>query len=386
MARRKNTPPSDAPAGQLQANQGRSMPTRVLIVSGNRTERMRLASRLADGECGSVSECGLADSAKAAIAAVEESRYELAIIRCDLPDGSGVDLSRRLTQRQAGPATILLSESPTLEQAVEAMRSGALDIVSSAAAGNELVAAMRSAFERARRSRDREARIERLTRVCRRLNQARHEVTRQVSSLCGDMVNAYQELSGQVLQLGVASEFAGLIRQELDVESLLRTALEFILAKTGPTNAAVFLPATSGDYSLGAYVNYDCPKDTADVLLEHLAGVIPARMEHQTGVKTFASAEELCAFLGDDAHWLADSCMVAFSCVHEGECLAIVTLFRDRRTPFSDKHTPMLGVIADLFARQLGRVIRIHHRHLPKDQWGGFGAADEGEDDIDLAA
>ena len=155
MARRKNTPPSDAPAGQLQANQGRSMPTRVLIVSGNRTERMRLASRLADGECGSVSECGLADSAKAAIAAVEESRYDLAIIRCDLPDGSGVDLSRRLTQRQAGPATILLSESPTLEQAVEAMRSGALDIVSSAAAGNELVAAMRSAFERARRSRAR---------------------------------------------------------------------------------------------------------------------------------------------------------------------------------------------------------------------------------------
>src|SRR6185436_11876429 len=112
--------------------------------------------------------------------------------------------------------------------------------------------------------------------------------------------------SGQVLELSIASEFNGLIRQELDVESLLRTALEFILAKTGPTNAAVFLPATSGDFSLGAYVNYDCPKDTADVLLDHLAVVIAPRMEHQAELKSLATPEELAAFLGDDAHWLAE--------------------------------------------------------------------------------
>ena len=197
MSRRKNTP-QDARAERPDDTgpQQRALPTRVLIVSGNKLERMRLASRLADGECGSVSECGLADSAKSALVAIEESRYDLAIIRCELPDGSGVELARRFTQRGGGPLPILMTEHPTLEQAVEAIRCGALDIVSSAAAGNELVAAMRSAFERARGARDREARIERLTRVCRRLNQARHEVTKQVSSLCGDMLNAYQELSG----------------------------------------------------------------------------------------------------------------------------------------------------------------------------------------------
>ena len=45
-----------------------------------------------------------------------------------------------------------------------------------------------------------------------------------------------------------------------------------------------------------------------------------------------------------------------------------------------------LRIVADLFGKQLGRVIHIHHRHLPKDQWGGFGGVDEGDDDIDLAA
>src|SRR5262245_47839346 len=203
MGRRKHSP---------QPEGGERSP-RVLIVSGSRLERMRLASRLADEKCGGVQDCGLADSAKAAIAALDEGKYDVAIIRCDLPDGSGVELAKALSKRGGGPASILLTEKPTLEQAVQAMRSGALDIVSSSVDAGGLAAAMRGALERAKATREREARVERLTRVCKKLNHARHEVTRQVSSLCGDLVNAYQELSGQVLQIGIAGEFGSLIRQ-----------------------------------------------------------------------------------------------------------------------------------------------------------------------------
>ena len=382
MARRKNSTPGP------EAHPGDRPAVRLLIVSGSRLERMRLASRLAEGECGGISECGLADCARSAIKAAGQARYDLAIIRADLPDGSGIDLAREFA-RSAGPAAIILTERPSVEEAVNAMRSGALDIITCPSAGErpaELIAAVRGAFERTRRDRDREDRIERLTRVCRRLNQARHDVTRQVSSLCGDMVNAYQELSGQVVQISAASEFNSLVRQELDVESLLRTMLEYVLAKAGPTNAAVFLPATSGDFSLGAYVNYDCPKDTADVLLDRLAGIVAPRMEKCIGLKVLSTQEEVSAFLGEDAHWLADARVISFACHHEGECLAVVCLFRERRHPFPESLLPTLKVVADLFGRQLARVIHIHHRHLPKDQWGGFGAIEDGDDDIDLAA
>src|SRR5205807_1368176 len=136
---------------------------------------------------------------------------------------------------------------------------------------------------------------------------ARHEITKQVSSMCGDLTNAYQDLSDQVTLLSTASEFNSLIRQELDVESLLRTALEFILAKTGPTNAAVFLPATSCDFSLGAYVNYDCPKEAADTLLESLAGIIAPKMEHEAGLKILNTPEEIDGAFGEGAHWLSES-------------------------------------------------------------------------------
>ncbi|MBX3377716.1 MAG: response regulator [Phycisphaeraceae bacterium] len=384
MARRKGT---DQPPAPPAVKPDLPAIPRVLIVSGNRLERLRLASKLSDvvDHTGShIAVCVMADSCKEALKAVDNDQIDLALIKTELPDGSGLALTREIARRGRCPASILLSENPTLDQAVEAMRCGAVDIVSCRAAATDLITSVRTAFERSRQARTREARIDRLTRVCRRLNQARHEVTKQVSSLCGDLVEAYQELSGQVLELSIASEFNSLIRQELDVESLLRTALEFILAKTGPTNAAVFLPATSNDFSLGAYVNYDCPKDAADVLLDHLAGIVAPRMENERELKIMPTYAELEAFLGADAHWLAESSAISFACHHEDECLAVVILFRDRRNPFPETAAPTLSVIADLFGKQLGRVIHIHHRHLPKDQWGGFGEADD--DDIDLAA
>lgn len=382
MPRRKATEHPNTPA----ATETPRVP-RVLIVSGNRLERLRLASKLTDvvDHTGShIAVCVQAESCKEALKTIDADQIDLALIKTDLPDGSGLSLTREISRSGRCPASILLTEHPTLDQAVEAMRCGAMDIVSCRAAAADLITSVRAAFDRSRLARTREARIDRLTRVCRRLNQARHEVTKQVSSLCGDLVNAYQELSGQVLELSIASEFNGLIRQELDVESLLRTALEFILAKTGPTNAAVFLPASSSDFSLGAYVNYDCPKDAADVLLDHLAGIVAPRMEKEHELKVLTTYAELESFLGADAHWLAESSAITFACHHEEECLAVVILFRDRRNPFPDTVPATLQVIADHFGQQLGRVIHIHHRHLPKDQWGGFG--EEDDDDIDLAA
>jgi hypothetical protein len=58
-----------------------------------------------------------------------------------------------------------------------------------------------------------------------------------------------------------------------------------------------------------------------------------------------------------------------------------MTLFRDRSTPFPDELVPQLKVMSDLFAKQLARVIRIHHRHLPDKQWTGFDSWDDDEED-----
>ena len=78
--------------------------------------------------------------------------------------------------------------------------------------------------------------------------------------------------------------------------------------------------------------------------------------------------------------------MACFSCRHDDECLAVVTLFRDRRTGFGEDHVATLDTISELFGGQLARVIHIHHRHLPKEKWGLSDDADDGADDYGMAA
>jgi hypothetical protein len=186
-----------------------------------------------------------------------------------------------------------------------------------------------------------------------------------------------------------ASEFKGLIRHELDIESLLRTTLEFVLGRSGPTNAAVFLPTTSGDYSLGAYVNYDCPKDTVDILLDHMANVIAPRFEAADPLVNLESSDALDEYVGDQAEWLGDSNVAGLACRHEGETLAIVLLFRDRHAAFGKALLEQVQTVGELFAAQLARVIKVHHRHLPKHKWGQIGDPEpgvDGDDQSDLAA
>lgn len=383
MAQRRKTPHNTA-EGPEQAPASESAWPRVLIVMGSGAAASRLARRVTEAVAGAA--CFHASTVAAARVALAAESPEVALIDSALADGAGFALAAELLA--AGCAPVMLCEHATCDDAIHALRAGAVDILNPRAANEELAGSVLRAAERAEIIRKRDDRIRRLTHICRRLNQSRREMSTHISGLCGDMINAFQEMSDQVGQITTAAEFQGLIRQELDVESLLRTALEYVLAKCGSTNAAVFLPAGSHDYSLGAYVNYDCPKDALDMMLEHMAGIVSTRMADQEELMVLATEQDLAEFLGDDAHWLAECGAVTFACRHNDECLAVVILFRDRRTPFSESALATLRIISNIFAQQLARIVRVHHRHLPKDQWGGFGmgATDEGDDDLDLAA
>lgn len=319
--------------------------------------------------------------------ALAESSYDIVLL------GDEIDWATRtmlIEQLGAGGevSPVAFTGSPTLEAALAAMRAGAADIIDQEAPEAELITRLASATARARLAQARQRDVERLQGLCRRLDADRNEITGQLSSLCSDLAGAYEEMSGQIDQVTVASEFGAMVRQELDVESLLRTALEFILAQVGPTNAAIFLPSTSGDWSLGAYVNYDRPRDTIDVLLDGLGASLAPAMAREETLLMLPSAEDFGAVAGDESVWLDDCGAIIFSCHEQDECLAVVCLFRDERAPFEPELRATIQTVAALFGRQLGRIVHIHHRHMPKDQWGAFESdADDGWDDgLDLAA
>lgn len=377
MAKRKNEQiPGPAPDTNHEALRLDGAP-RVLVVATGRVVRDMLSAKLEVAAVRAVT----AHTATEAIAMLERETFEVALIHAELSDADGFTLAARLAADHPQTASIVLTDAPCLDDAMKAMRCGATDLLGSDAPAIELAARINSAAERCAKVRGREARIRKLRKLCRQINAAREDVTTQLGAMCQDLAGVYGELAGRAQLGAVAGEFNGIIRQELDIESLLRTALEFILAKTGPTNAAVFLPASSGDFSLGAYVNYDCPKDTAEILLDHLSAALAPRFENEQGVTVLSGRDELARRLGECADWIGDSNVIVFPCRHEGECLAVVALFRGSRSAFGKDVITMLSPIADLFGKQLGRVIKIHHRHLPKHQWGAGDA-----EDLDMSA
>jgi DNA-binding NarL/FixJ family response regulator len=345
---------------------------RALVVSPRASVRRRIASILH----GQLDIIEYASDPAEAIQRASSNDCDLVIIERALSDADGIDLLERISLIHPAIVGVILGQLENTEDAVRSMRAGASDIISIQTRTAETARRLIDCVKRAQRIRMRDARVMRLEKLCHKLDNARREVSGQVGDLCTDLVEAYRDLSEQFGDVKLATEFNAILRQELDIESLLRTMLEFTLSKIGSTNAAVFLPTSSGDYSLGAYVNYDIPKDATEVMLDQLADSIAPRFEQTEGVVTLCSRDDMDEALGPDAHWLDEQQAMIISCAHEDECLGVLTLFRNQTRPFDEEDERTLSIIAKLFGEQLGRVIHVHHRHLPKDQWGSIDHID----------
>jgi DNA-binding response OmpR family regulator len=368
---------------RLTAARPRTSSPRVLVAVRCPEHRAAISAHLGLGDFRVIH----TDAARDAMRRLNQAEYDAVILQTELPDAVGHALAKRIVESYPGLAVVLSSDHPTLDDASAAIRCGAADLLTPAMSSVEFVARVNDALRRARVSREREEKIRRLQRACRELNKARELVSTQVGSLCEDLATAYQHMTDRASDAASCAELNERLRQELDIEGLLRAVLEFVLAKAGPTNASIFLPATSGDFTLGAYINYDGPKDTAETLLDHLASTIAPRLEHQTTLLDIRGRAPMLDRLGPEADWIDESHMLGLACHEDGECLAVFLVHREVAKPFDESFVRLMPTIGALFAKQLSRIIHVHHRHLPKHKWGlKPGSLGEEGPDIDLAA
>lgn len=350
-------------------------PFRVLVVDPQPQSRQLLAQC---GRRGEAMEVLAAATLAEAWARLAEGPVDLAVIEPALPDGSGLAFAHELRRRRRRTQTLMVTEHPSLEAAVEAIRAGATDFLIKPLDLADLNGRVRQAMARREHDKQQAERIRRLRRSCKKLNQARVDVGRQVDILCNDLVTAYQELASQMQEVASTREYEVMIRQELDLEQLLRKTLEYLIDKVGPTNAAIFLPSTADEFTVGGYVNYDCADGAADLLLQHLGDVVAPRIAEQERPVLIADDDTLSQWMGEDAAHLAGSDVVAFGCRHEDEPLAVVMLFRDRAEPFDPTTPEMCAAVGPILGRTLVKIIQIHHRHLT-----GLGEDAFDEDDED---
>jgi hypothetical protein len=237
-----------------------------------------------------------------------------------------------------------------------------------------------TALNRQHREQKNQQRVSRLRRLCKELNQARHQISQQVDVLCSDLVNAYQDLASQVQNIELTADLRNSLAEELDLEQTLRRTLEFLVAKIGPCNIAIFLPASSGSHSVGGYVNYSFDRDHMPLVLDSLVENLAQRIADSTELIHLDSQQMIQDTLGQSAHWLAGQELLAVACRDDNdEPLACLALFRDSAEPFTDETREILDAAAPLLASHLCKVIRIHHRNEQL-----FG--DDHEDDDNLAA
>ncbi len=362
-----------------------------VLVCASRPEMIALAALLeaSDGRC----RCIVSND-------VDEFRGRLLEDRCEVVLVAEEDLDRSLADdvRRLQPHGSVVVAAPTVDVdgIRRAMQLGATDFLSGPMSAEDVERRIDGAARRSRERMEHEERMHRLRSLSRRLEAETREVedlegsaTDEETSVGLPADEAMSELptegdSDQVRKLdevAMCSEFRTLIRQELDVEDLLRTALEYLLVKTGPTNAAVYLAGGDDSFGLGAYVNCDLPRKSVEPMLQRLCDeACPAVAEH-VDVLRFEDAKDFVSEcdLGPDVS--SDLEMVAVPCHHDGECFAVMFLFRDSEQGFEDETAQVLGALRAILAEQLATLIRVHNRL--ENTWPDAPADEEGDEDLD---
>ncbi len=358
------------PSGRKQ--KGQTSPFRVLVVDGDTQFRSILERCSNRTSPMTIMHARTLSEARKMLA---DAVIDLAVIDLQLPDGNGLDLADELGRSKRITQTIMLTEKPSLETAILAIRAGASDLILKPLNLGEINERVHKVLNKQKQTKEQAQRIRRLQRLCKKLNQARIDVSKQVDILCNDLVTAYQELACQMQHMVQSTEYGAIIRDELDLEQLLRKTLEYLIQKAGPCNAAIFLPSSMDEFSLGGYVNFDRTPESADMLLQHLADVLAPRIADYDDLMHAGNDLDMQQWIGPETMGLSGCELVAFGCHSKGEALAIITLFRDSQNGFDSVALDTCSAVGPLMGEALAKLIRIHHRHLPDDP---FDSEDDG--------
>jgi len=278
--------------------------------------------------------------------------------------------------------TIVVGRETSAERVVAAMRCGASDFLPTPFRPAELRERVERLLSTERdRSARRDDRLRRLEKLCRRLTRARTEAGEREASLSRELHEVRESLAGRQADAAAAGELRGILAGELDLEALLRTGVEHLIARTGGTNAAVYLPTDAG-WRLGVYVRLDLPRASVQPALDRLAAEVCPEIAEQDHLLRFDDTREFAESIGGECGEALARCgMIAWPCTSDGECRAVFVLFRDADRPYGDALATTVDSLRKVFADSVARVLRVHHRSrqawpVDREEYDGGGGAD----------
>ncbi len=253
--------------------------------------------------------------------------------------------------------TIVTSNKPTLQQALDAFRGGALDFIPRPGTTDDLAERLtRAAGHRWLTART-DHRLGRLKTAVRRLNVARRTVGRKVDLLCNDFVHAYDQVAQEMERVRIDRTLRELLASAADLEQLLCHTMDWLLRHLGHCNIAVFLTDDAGDSELGAYMKHTIAGEPAFV--QWLQDQVLHEINRRDG-KLHAAPEQFAGTLDPlDPQQAAmlDEAVMGASCQYLAESLGTLIVFRNHNQPFTPEHERLLAVTAQAFSEALTALV-----------------------------
>ena len=320
-------------------------------------------------DCKIISASSIAEARKI----LEKSGAELLVTDVHLPDGDGTILIEPLRRKVPTAEAIVITGQPTMECAISAMRHGAIDFLPKPFNAVQIVERVKRALDRQSQWARQEKRINKLREAVRRLNDARKMVSKKVDLLCNDLVSAYGELSRQLDVVRTQESFRKTLGDAKDLEQLLCHGMDWILRQVGYSNVAVWLSSDEQDFQLGAYIKYTIAGD------QPLTDAMKTGLLRTTVREGFVrlSPAEADKLSPEERKHLKNQSILSINCTYLGESLAVITLFRDQSSAFTDDDAAALKSVSPIFATMLASVVRSTENELMPDNEDNEGKSDD---------
>jgi DNA-binding NtrC family response regulator len=135
------------------------------------------------------------------------ARHDLVLTSAELPDGDGLAFVRELRAGNDCPV-VLMAEEISIDQVVEAMRLGVMDLLEKPFDLAQATEMLQQAAEGELKHRREQARYRRLRRVAKRIVRERKDVNHRMDLICRDFVQAYRRLAEKVNAAGLLERHA----------------------------------------------------------------------------------------------------------------------------------------------------------------------------------
>ncbi|MDP7004644.1 MAG: hypothetical protein QF718_00325 [Phycisphaerales bacterium] len=270
------------------------------------------------------------------------------------------------------PTTVAIgySSNPSTNQVIQFIRNGGSDFINIPKDLNRVAERTHALLQKQQEDKEIQDRANYAVRLCGKMNEARHLAEETNDALNNELANVNCETQQKMQQCAIGAEFQTLLNQELEVESMLRTALGYMLTRVGAMNAVVYLREGMGDWGIGAYINYDRQPEQFQSLIDTIGPAVCSVISTDEQIKHVKNGERFADAMGLDPTDFSGNEVVSYGCFSGDQCMAVIVLFRDESRTFKTESINTIETTRSIFGQQLDTIVKIHHRaesHWPSE-------------------